>query len=96
MPINICSAKEAGVGRKTNSKIAPLDNSGPLITVAVWTHKPFTPVLTCPQGSQGCQKIRIYILQIKLLSFCANIALKKHKLQKTIKIEKKCKKTLVF
>ena len=42
---DICKAsKRSRVGRKTNSKIAPLDNSGPLITVAVWTHKPFTPV----------------------------------------------------
>ena len=39
-----------------------------------------------PQESQGCQKIRFFFSQIKLLSFCANIAPKKHKLQKTIKI----------
>ena len=32
-------------------------------TVAVWTLKPFTPLLLRPkgsQGSQGCQKIRIF------------------------------------
>ena len=49
-----------------------------------------------PQGSQGCQNIRFFFSQIKLLSFCANIAPKRHKLQKTIKIEKKCKKNPCF
>ena len=43
-----------------------------------------------PQGSQGCQKIRISESEIKLLSFCANIALQRRKLQKTIKTLKKC------
>ena len=41
-----------------------------------------------PQGSQGCQKIGIIFLQIKLLSSCAKIAPKRHKLRKIIKIEK--------
>ena len=31
------------------------------VTVAaVWTEKQFIPLLTRPQGSQGCQKIRIF------------------------------------
>ena len=30
------------------------------ITVAVWTPKKFFPLLTRPQGSQGCQKIRFF------------------------------------
>ena len=42
-----------------------------------------------PPGVQGVSKNQIFFSQIKLLSFCANIAPKKHKLQKTIKIEKK-------
>ena len=42
-------------------------------TVAVWTEKTFIPLLTHPQGSQGCQNIRIFLLQIKLLSFCTKI-----------------------
>ena len=50
----------------------------------------FKSIWIRPQGSQGCQKISIFFSQIKLLSFCANIAPKWHKLWKTIKIEKKC------
>ena len=56
----------------------------------------FKSIWIRPQGSQGCQKIRIFFSQRKLLSFCANIAPKKHKLQKTIKIEKNVKKTPCF
>ena len=29
-------------------------------TVAVWTQKNFFPLLTRPQGSQGCQKITFF------------------------------------
>ena len=61
---------------------------GTYITVAVWTQKPFTPLLTRPQGSQGCQKIRFF-LQIKVLSSCAKIAQKRHKLWKLSKLKKK-------
>ena len=49
-----------------------------------------------PPGVPGVSKNQIFFSQIKLLSFCANIAPQKHKLQKTIKIEKKCKKTPCF
>ena len=42
-----------------------------------------------PPGVPGVSKNQIFFSQIKLLSFCANIAPKRHKLQKTIKIEKK-------
>ena len=65
-----------------------------IFTVAVWTQNPFTPLLTRPQGSQGCQKIRIIFLQIKVLSSCAKIAQKRHKLQKSSKLKEKCQKTL--
>ena len=61
----------------------------PTLTLAVWTQKKFFPLLTRPQGSQGCQKIRFFFLQMKMFSFCAKIAPKRHKLQKTIKIEEK-------
>ena len=67
-----------------------------IYTVAVWTPKKFFPLLICPQGSQGCQKITSFFLQMKVFSFCAKIAPKRHKLKKPIKIEKKCQKTPVF
>ena len=41
--------------------------------VAVWTPKNFFPLLICPQGSQGCQKITFF-LQMIMFSFCAKIA----------------------
>ena len=44
--------------------------------------------------SQGCQKIRFFFLQIKLLSSCTKIDLKLHKLPKTVKIEKNCHKNI--
>ena len=59
-----------------------------IITQPVWTLFLSKSIWTRPQGSQGCQKIRFIFLQIKLLSFCANIAPKRHKLRKTIKMEK--------
>ena len=67
-------------------------------TVAVWTQKNFFPLLTRPQGSQGSQgrqKI-IFFLQMKLLSFCAKIAPKRHKHSKTIKFEEKMSKKSYF
>ena len=69
---------------------------GTLATVAVWTQKPFTPLLTRPQGSQGSPKIRIFILQIKVLSSFAKIAQKRHKLRKLSKLKNKCQKKPVF
>ena len=67
-----------------------------IYTVAVWTPKNFFPLLIRPQGSQGCQKITFYFLQMKLFSFCAKIAPKRHKLQKPSKLKKKCQKNPVF
>ena len=50
----------------------------------------FVPIYLDPSpGVPGVSKNRIIFSQIKLLSFCANIAPKRHKLKKTIKIEKK-------
>ena len=69
-----------------------LSNNCLRYTVAVWTPKTFFPLLTRPQGSQGsqgCQKIRFFFLQMKMFSFCTKIAPRRHKLQKTIKIEEK-------
>jgi hypothetical protein len=48
-----------------------------------------------PRGPRGVKKSEFF-LQIKLLSFCARIAPKRHKLQKIVKIEQKCLKNLVF
>ena len=68
---------------------------GSFITQPVQTVFLFKSIWIRPQGSLGCQKIRIFFQQIKLLSFCANIAFKRHKLRKIVKIEK-MSKTLVF
>ena len=59
-----------------------------VFTVAVSTQNPFTQLLTRPQGYQGCQKIRIIFLQMKLLSSCTKIDPKRHKLRKMSKLEK--------
>ena len=55
-----------------------------------------SPLLNRPQGCQGCQKITFFILQMKLFSFCAKIAPKRHKLQKPSKLKKKCQKKPCF
>ena len=48
-----------------------------------------------PPGVPGVSKNQNFFSQIKLLSFCARIAPKRHKLRKIVKIEKKnVKKTL--
>ena len=65
-------------------------------TVAVWTKKNFFPLLTHPQESQGCQKITIFFSKMKLFSFCAKIARKRHKLQKPSKLKKKCQEKPCF
>ena len=62
-------------------------------TLAVWTPKTFFQPLTRPQG---CQKITFFFLQMKLFSFCAKIASKRHKLQKPSKLKKKCQKNPVL
>ena len=43
-------------------------------TLAVWTPKEFFPLLTRPQGSQGCQKIGQDPLNMPYEVWCANIA----------------------
>ena len=58
--------------------------------------KKIFPLLTRPQGSQGCQKITSFFLQMKLFSFCAKIASKRHKVEKPSKLTKKCQKNPVF
>ena len=65
-------------------------------TVAIWTQKPFTPLLTRPQGCQGCLKMLQDLLNMEYEVWCAKIAQKRHKLQKTSKLNKKCQKTPVF
>ena len=56
----------------------------------------FKSIWIRPQGSQGCQKIRFFFSQMKVFSFCAKIASKRHKLQKTIKIEETMSKNPCF
>ena len=61
-------------------------------TQPVWTIFLFKSIWARSQGSQGCQKIRFYFSKMKVLRFCAKIAPERHKLQKPIKIGKKCQK----
>ena len=56
----------------------------------------FKSIWIRPQGSQGCQKIRFFFSQMKLFSFCAKIAPKRHKLQKSSKLKKRCQKKTLF
>ena len=67
-----------------------------LITQPVWTLFLFKSIWTRSQGSQGCQKISFYFLQMKLFFFCAKIAPKRHKIQKPSKLKKKCQKKPCF
>ena len=65
-------------------------------TVAVWPENPFSPLLTRPQGPQGCQMKRNHSLNMPLEVWCAKIDPKLNKLEKTIKIEKNSSKMSVF
>ena len=65
-------------------------------TVAVWPENPFSPLLTRPQGPQGCQMKRNHSLTMLLEVWCAKIDPKLNKLEKTIKIEKNSSKMSVF
>ena len=65
-----------------------------IIKTNLKTH--ISPLLMRPQGSQGCQKITFFFLQMKVFSFCAKIALKLYKLQKTVKIDEKSSKKTCF
>ena len=49
-----------------------------------------------PPGVPGVSKNHIFFSQMKVFSFCAKIAPKRHKLKKTIKIEEKMSKNPVF
>ena len=64
-------------------------------TVAVWTQKNSFNYWRPPQGPRGVKKSHFF-LQMKLFSFCAKIAPKRHKLQKPSKLKKKCQKTPLF
>ena len=70
--------------QKGPNKGAPINTAG-LDTIFVQIYMDALP---------GVSKIRFFFLQIKLLSFCARIAPKRHKLQKIVKIEKNVKKPL--
>ena len=56
----------------------------------------FTPLLTCPQGCQGCQKIQTTKLKSTLVSWSTKIQPKLKKLWKIVKIEQKLSKKLCF
>ena len=56
----------------------------------------FTPLLTCPQGCQGCQIIQTTKLKSTLVSWSAKIQPKLKKLWKTVKIEQKLSKKPCF
>ena len=56
----------------------------------------FTPLLTRPQGCQGCQKIWTTKLKSTLVSWSAKIQPKLKKLWKTVKIEQKLSKKPCF
>ena len=88
------------IANSIRKSVGKIWNKSPYVyTVAVWTQKNLFPLLTRPQGSQGsqgCQKIPFVFLQMKLFSFCAKIAPKRHKLQKPSKLKKKCQKTLFY
>ena len=71
-------------------------NNQILLTQPVRTLFLFKSIWTRPQGSQGCQKITFIFLQMKLFSFCAKIASKRHKVEKPSKLTKKCQKNPVF
>ena len=66
------------------------------VTVAVWPENPFSPLLTRPQGPQGCQMKRNHSLNMPLEVWCAKIDPKLNKLEKIIKIEKNSSKMSVF
>ena len=94
--------RSGGKGRQDLNKemvlrhVAKSKNLGGRYTVAIWTQKPFTPLLTRLQGCQGCLKMPKDLLNMEYEVWCAKIAQKRHKLQKTSKLNKKCQKTPVF
>ena len=47
-----------------------------LFTLAVWTPKNFFPLLTRPQGSQGCQKITFFFYKWNCCPFALRLPLK--------------------
>ena len=58
-------------------------------TVAVWPENPFSPLLTRPQGPQGCQMKRNHSLNMPLEVWCAKIDPKLKKLPKNMSNLKK-------
>ena len=58
-------------------------------TVAVWTEIFFSPLLTRPQGSQGCQKMCLNPLSLNLEIWCANMEPKPNFKKPASKLNKK-------
>ena len=65
-------------------------------TVAVWTPKKFFPLLTRPQGSQGCQKFRFFFYKWKCFPFALRLPLEDTNFKKPSKLKKKCQINPVF
>ena len=60
------------------------------------TKKLISPLLTRSQGCQGCLKMPQDLLNMPYEVWCAKIPPKRHKLQKSSKLNKNCQKTPVF
>ena len=86
----LCSSTLCTVIRKTLFIHRVQKHTASLDTIFIQIYMDTLP------GVPGVSKIQNFFLQIKLLSFCAKIAPKRHKLEKIIKIGKKCQKTPVF
>ena len=82
---------QSQVFRKVTSLLSIVQGCGGLqCTQPVQTLFLFKSIWIRPQRSQGCQKMRQDPLNMPFEVWCANIAPERHKLQKTIKIGKKC------
>ena len=60
------------------------------------TKKLISPLLTRPKGCQGCLKMPQDLLNMPYEVWCAKIAPKRHKLQKSSKLNKNCQKKPCF
>ena len=91
----ICDCEQPGINFKLQLFVSWLGHCWPLFCWDLHTASSDTIFvqiyIDALQGvpAECVKKSDFFILQIKLLSFCAKIAPKRRKLQKTVKIEKK-------
>jgi hypothetical protein len=64
--------------------------------VAVWTQNKYFPLLTCPQGSQGCQKITFFFHKWNCFPFALRLPPKDTNYKNHQNWIKNVKKTPVF